>query len=63
MRSSILSVLVLFTLAGCATFKELEPKPELSPREQGFIELKIKDEVFALGQGKKYFTGLMKILG
>ena len=55
MRSSILSVLVLFTLAGGATFKELEPKPELSPREQGFIELKIKDEVFALGQGKKYF--------
>ena len=50
------SVLILSVfLAGCATFKELEPKPELSPLERGYIELKDGKDDFELDEGKKYF--------
>ncbi|MBM2840106.1 MAG: hypothetical protein HW412_634, partial [Bacteroidetes bacterium] len=47
-------ILTLF-LAGCASFKELEPKPELSPLERGYIELKDGKDNFELDQDKKYF--------
>ncbi|HTY58479.1 MAG TPA: hypothetical protein VMF59_06655, partial [Bacteroidota bacterium] len=55
MRSKLLLALSLSLLAGCATFKELQPKPELAPLERGFIELKNDKEDFQLDQGKRYF--------
>ncbi len=55
MRSNLLLALSLSLLAGCATFKELQPKPELSPVERGYIELKNDKEDFQLDQGKQYF--------
>ncbi|HMK39154.1 MAG TPA: hypothetical protein VK569_07415 [Bacteroidota bacterium] len=55
MRSRLLFTLSLALLAGCATFKELQPKPELSPVERGYIELKNDKEDFQLDQGKRYF--------
>lgn len=56
MRSTALVAAALAFLAGgCATFKELEPKPELLPLERGYIELKNNAENFQLDQGKQYF--------
>ena len=55
MRSKLLLALSFSLLAGCATFKELEPKPELTPVERGYIELKNDKEDFQLDQGKQYF--------
>lgn len=55
MRSKLLLALSFSLLAGCATFKELQPKPELSPAERGYIELKNDKEDFQLDQGKQYF--------
>ena len=55
MQSKLLLALSLSLLAGCATFKELEPKPELSPLERGYIELKNDKEDFQLDKGKQYF--------
>ncbi len=55
MRTTFLFALSLSLLAGCATFKELQPKPELSPVERGYIELKNDKEDFQLDQGKQYF--------
>lgn len=45
--------LVLWT--GCAAYKELEPKPPVSPVEGGFIELKNDKKSFELKKDKKYF--------
>jgi len=56
MRSTLLvSAALALLAAGCATFKELEPKPELLPLERGYIELKNDEENFSLDEGKKYF--------
>jgi hypothetical protein len=46
---------LLFILAGCATYKELSPDPELNGKERGYIELTKGDAPFELEQGKKYF--------
>lgn len=46
---------MLVFLGGCAAYKELSPKPEISPAEQGYIELKDGDDNFTLDQGKKYY--------
>ena len=51
---SITSLLLLF-LSGCAAYKELSPKPELLPFEQGYIELKNDKDNFKLDKGEKYF--------
>lgn len=48
-------LLALFVLAGCSAYKELSPKPELSPAERGYIELKDGDEYFTLKKDSKYF--------
>ncbi|MBX7153065.1 hypothetical protein K1X84_15665, partial [bacterium] len=45
----------LILLAGCAAYKELEPKPPVSPVEGGFIELKNDKKSFELEKDKKYF--------
>ncbi len=42
-------------LAGCATFKELEPEPEVFPSERGYIELSDDGDSFELENGNKYF--------
>lgn len=56
MRNSLLySLAALALLSGCATFKELEPEPPLSPRERGYIELTNDKESFRLSEGKCYF--------
>ncbi|MBN1577648.1 MAG: hypothetical protein JW913_13900 [Chitinispirillaceae bacterium] len=45
---------VLFLLV-CAPYKQLQPKPELSPAEKGYIELKNNKKDFMLKKEKKYF--------
>ncbi|HUI63909.1 MAG TPA: hypothetical protein VL126_03630 [Bacteroidota bacterium] len=55
MRCTLLSVAALALLSGCATFKELEPKPDLSPVERGYIELKNDKDNFQLDHGSRYF--------
>jgi hypothetical protein len=52
-----ISVFLLATLVagGCATFKELEPEPRLSPAERGYVELKNDKEDFELEKDSKYF--------
>jgi len=40
---------------GCAPYKQLQPKPELSPAEAGYIELKNNKKDFELKKQKKYF--------
>jgi hypothetical protein len=54
--------LILFSifLGGCAAYKELSPKPELSPAERGYIELKDNDENFKLDKDGKYFIRFPK---
>jgi hypothetical protein len=52
---SILILLITLFLAGCASFKELKPDPDLYPTERGYIELKDGKDNFELLQGKKYF--------
>ena len=52
-RFSVLSI--LFLLAGCATFKELEPVPPVQPGERGFIELQKDKENFVLKRDNQYF--------
>ncbi len=47
--------LTLLFLAGCAAYKELEPKPVLLPQERGYIELKNDQENFKLDKDTKYF--------
>src|SRR5512135_368775 len=53
LRISIFFVLLLF--GGCATFKELEPKPPVQPGERGFIELQRDNENFVLKKSGQYF--------
>lgn len=54
--------LILFSifLGGCAAYKELSPKPDLSPAERGYIELKDNDENFKLDKDGKYFIRFPK---
>jgi len=54
-RALFSSFAALALLAGCATFKELEPDPPLTPQERGFIELKNDKDHFFLDEGKCYF--------
>jgi hypothetical protein len=50
-----LILLLIFIVGGCAAFKELKPKPEISFLENGYIEILDKDEKFELKKEKKYF--------
>jgi hypothetical protein len=47
--------LLLFLIIGCAAYKELKPKPEISFLENGYIEILDKDKPFDLKKDKKYF--------
>ncbi len=53
---------IILVIAGCSAYKELEPEPELSPAERGYIELKNDDDLFEMDQGKKYFIRFPKPL-
>lgn len=44
-----------FYLAGCSSYSELEPDPELLASEQGYLPVKDGDENFEIAQGDKYF--------
>jgi hypothetical protein len=55
MRLYVGILILSLYLAGCAAFKELEPKPELIPFERGYIELKDGKDNFELDKGNKYF--------
>jgi hypothetical protein len=52
-RYLVLSAALVF--AGCSAYKQLEPKPLLSPAENGYIELKNGKKDFELKKKSKYF--------
>lgn len=54
-RIKILWIVLLLTIAGCATYSELKPKPELSSLEQGDIALKKDKNHFEIKHNNKYF--------
>jgi hypothetical protein len=54
-KNSVLIGLLIFIAGGCAAYKELKPKPEISFLENGYIEILDKDEKFELKKEKKYF--------
>lgn len=56
MRRLSLFLLATLVAGGCATFKELEPEPALSPAERGYVELKNDKEDFELEKDSKYFV-------
>lgn len=53
-RFLLLSTAIFFII-GCSAYKQLQPKPELSPAESGYIELKDGKKDFELKKDKKYF--------
>lgn len=53
-RRTALAGLVIFLIT-CAPYKQLQPKPELSPAEAGYIELKDNKKDFVIKKDKKYF--------
>jgi hypothetical protein len=48
-------LIAVIILGSCAPYKQLKPEPEISPLEQGYIELKRGKKDFELKQDKKYF--------
>jgi hypothetical protein len=52
-RYLVFSAALLF--AGCSAYKQLQPKPALSPAEAGYIELKNGKNDFVLKKEKRYF--------
>ncbi len=55
MKAKIVLLLATFLWMGCAAYKHLEPKPEISNREDGYIELTNDDERFELKEDKNYY--------
>ena len=55
MKVKIFILLTSIYFAGCAAYKELEPDPEVSSIEDGYIEIKDGDDNFELKKDKKYF--------
>lgn len=55
MRLRLLLLSALFFTIGCGAYKQLQPKPELTPAEQGYLELKSGKKDFELKKEKKYF--------
>ena len=48
-HATLLSVVLAVSslvISGCATYKQLKPQPPLSPKEQGYVELKKNDTDF-----------------
>ncbi len=55
MKLRYLQLAFLLLIFGCAAYKQLKPKPEISFLENGYIELKNGDKHFELKKDKKYF--------
>jgi hypothetical protein len=56
MKTKISALLILILLfSGCANYKQLKPDPELSFKEQGYVEIKDDDELFEIEANKKYY--------
>ncbi|NLG18042.1 MAG: hypothetical protein GX556_11985 [Fibrobacter sp.] len=55
MKLRNLYLAAILVIAGCSSYKQLKPKPELSPAESGYIELMSGKKNFELKKGKKYF--------
>ncbi len=55
MNKAIRFVLITLLLYGCAAYKQLKPKPDISPQENGFIEIKKDSKYFKLKKDKKYY--------
>ena len=55
MKFKILTLIAVLVLMNCATYKELQPKPELNNQEAGYVELKKGKKDFELKKDKKYF--------
>lgn len=55
MRLRFISVLAFLFFIGCSAYKQLQPKPELSSAEKGYIELKDGKKDFELKKEKRYF--------
>ncbi|RMH65446.1 MAG: hypothetical protein D6677_02595, partial [Calditrichaeota bacterium] len=55
MKYPLIALLSAALFTGCAAYKQLQPEPPVSPKENGYIELKDDDEWFELDQGKKYY--------
>ncbi|MBN1127470.1 MAG: hypothetical protein JXA71_00685, partial [Chitinispirillaceae bacterium] len=56
MKFRILLLAALLIQAGCATYKHLQPKPEIQNQEAGYIDLKKGKKDFGLKKEKKYFV-------
>ncbi len=56
----LIGFLILIILAGCSAYTELEPKPPVDSKEDGYIELKNDDEKFELDKDDKYYIKFPK---
>lgn len=57
----ISSLFLVLQFSGCASYKQLEPEPLLSPQEQAaYTEVKKGEKEFVVKQGKKYFIEFPK---
>ena len=56
MKLRFTGLIALFLFLGCSNYKFLQPKPVLSPEENGYIELKNGKKNFELKKDKKYFV-------
>lgn len=55
MKLRLFAVCAIAAMTLCAPYKQLQPKPVLTPAEQGYIELKNNKKDFVLKKEKKYF--------
>ncbi len=55
MKKLLVISLISFLIFGCAAYKELKPKPEINPVENGYIEILKDAKQFKLKKDKKYF--------
>lgn len=60
MKTRLLILLSLPLFIGCAAFKQLSPKPELSGEENGYVELKNNEKDFILNPKNAYFIAFPK---
>ncbi len=61
MKSKLMIITtVALLLAGCSSYKELSPEPEINPKINGYIKIKDGKENFELEKGKKYYLAFKK---
>jgi hypothetical protein len=62
MKNRIAALFLVVLLAGCASFKELEPVPPVQSGERGYIELRNDKENFLIKRDNQYFIKFPKPL-